>query len=240
MPLPEYVVSDPNQKTPMWFSTFSPALEEWGPTILEYVTDYFTKLGYLRLVGFPIVKYEISDDKGLPHFHIADGYLDRHKLHKFIKEFARWANRTFDKHLTKHGDMSKGFSFRVFKVPHRQTINSNVLRGKALIDHYLTSPTKVKSTEGANYTLELTDWSVTTYLADEKARLDEMPDDDYCKPLAIDTYDRHKKYASKFARKFAHNPRAKLDHWLLENDVPFTRMADPTWQAKKWPVSPPR
>jgi len=222
----------------MWLATFSPVLEEWGPTVLEFIVDYFDKLGYLRHPGFPIVKFEIADDSGLPHFHIADGYLDRKKLHMFIKRFSVWINRTFDKQATKHGAMDKGFSFRVFKVPYRETHNANVLRGKQLIDHYLYSPTKLKSTDGANYTLELTGWSVSTYLAARKARIDELADGDYCKPYAIESYDRMKKYAAKFGRVFAHHPRAKLDHWLLENDVPFSRMANPAWQDKKWPVSP--
>lgn len=238
MPLPEYVVSDPNQKTPMWFSTFSPALEEWGPTILEYVTQYFAKLGYLRLVGFPIVKYEISDDKGLPHFHIADGYLDRHKLHKFIKDFARWANSTFDKRLTNHGDMEKGFSFKVFKVPFRQTINANVLRGKALIDHYLTSPTKLKSTDGANYTLELTGWSIATYLAAQKAEIDRPDIDPEWQQFLNKLYEANKAYAAKFARRFRHESRATLDQFILENKVSFDRIANTI--DKRWPVSPSR
>ena len=119
MPLPEYNVRNPNEKTPMWLATLSPCLEEWGPTILEYIVDYFNKAGYIRHPGFPIVKFEIADASGLPHFHVSDGYIDRHKLHLFIKRFAVWANRTFDKQATKHGDMAKGFSFRVFKVPYR-------------------------------------------------------------------------------------------------------------------------
>jgi len=238
MPLPEYVLKNSDEKTPMWFSTFCPALEEWGPIILDYVNDWFHKAGYIRLPGFPIVKFEISDDKGLPHFHIADGYTDRHKLHKFIKEFKKWSNRTFDKQLTKHGDMDKGFSFRVFRVPYRQTINSNVLRGKQLIDHYLTAPTKLKSTDGEFYTLELTDWSVSTYLADKKAEIDRWPEGSEWQQFLIGMYEANKAYAAKFQRYFRHEKRATLDRFILENKVPLARIA--TQLDKRWPVSPPR
>ena len=36
----------------------------------------------------------------------------------------------------------KEFSFRMFAVPTTQTLNAKVLRGAALINHYLENPTK--------------------------------------------------------------------------------------------------
>lgn len=157
------------QKYPATLSTIGPAREEWGDAILEFVHDFW-KNQYLFDVGFPRLKFEVSND-GYPHFHLALMFAvpSHNKAPKYAMFARRMKNflRAYQADKRSLGyDPKTELSFRMYAVPVVETHNAKVLRGAALMHHYLDTPTKEKSTDGKDFTIELDGFNVAQYLAE--------------------------------------------------------------------------
>lgn len=135
------------------FGTIGPAREEWGDGILTHINAYWQSFATYKADFLPRLKFETSNE-GYPHFHIALMFQERTKYREFIKSLQKYMSQ-FKKDKPTGYDKTKEFSIRLFSVPIKESVNSKVLRGADLINHYLDNPTKEKSTDGNNFTLEL-------------------------------------------------------------------------------------
>lgn len=156
--------------------TIGPARDHWGPDLLAYILAFW--LGK-ALISLCRLKFETSND-GYMHFHLAlmavmNGRgppmtkFDR-ALHKYMDKLRPFKPAGYDK--------AKHFSIAFYKVPITETLNTRILRGADLVNHYLDNPTKVKSTEGGNYQLVLEGFNTAYYLTEERrlAKLAESED----------------------------------------------------------------
>jgi len=150
-------------------STLGPAKEAWGSDICEWITQYWSKKA-LSQPGFPRLKFETSNE-GYPHFHLALMFTDRQKYATFTKDLQKYMLKYKDDKPSGYAK-EKQFSFRMFAVPTSETHNAKVLRGAALITHYLENPTKEKSTEGGNFVMEIEGFNAMQHIADLQAEAD--------------------------------------------------------------------
>ena len=155
---------NPESKYSCTFSTLGPVKEEWAPDILEWVRLYWVKV--VSEPGMPRLKFETSNT-GYPHFHLGMMFVDRQKYRMFIKELQKYMRRYKDDKPTNY-KKEKDFSFRMFAVPVVETHNAKVLRGAALIHHYLDNPTKEKSTEGGNFEVEIEGFNAVAFIRDKQ------------------------------------------------------------------------
>ena len=185
------------------FGTLGPVKEEWGDDILQFI-DHFWKNKAIMAMA-PRLKFEVSDDKQYPHFHLGLMFIDRQKYAMFIRAVQKFMSGKYKNEKPSGYSKEKGFSFRLFAVPYNEDVRGIRLTGKKLIDHYLDEPTKEKSTDGKNYTIELTGFNV----AAEVKRLTER-DPEYG--------DKLKKWLSKFAKyKWGEYGSPPLDKRFLGN-----------------------
>ena len=147
------------------FGTIGPVKEEWGEVTLHWVDEYWRKEG-AAYQTMPRIKFETSNE-GYQHFHIALYFQERQRFGMFVKRLQKWMSVTYKKEMGR----DKEFSIRLFQVPITEDINGKALRGEALINHYLDNPTKMKPTEGGNYTIELTGFNVHEYLKEHPEKL---------------------------------------------------------------------
>lgn len=140
------------------FGTIGPVKEEWGEVTLQWIDQYWRKegAGYQTM---PRLKYEVGND-GYQHFHIALYFQERQRFGMFVKRLQQWLGKMYKADLKRE----KEFSVRLFALPIKEDVNGVTLKGEALVNHYLDNPTKMKSTDGNNYTIELTGFNVHEYL----------------------------------------------------------------------------
>jgi len=216
-----------NLKPKALFATIIPACEDWGPALLAFHIAFWLGVA-ISVPGMPVVKFEKGSELKTPHFHIGDCFFTGHQLTRYCKALTNYVRKTFDKVKPQgFGNDHKGISVQLFLVPTKETIHTNVLRGADLVQHYLFTPTKVKSVEGGTYRLDLTDWSVGQYLADLKTQLS---DPDYMH--SIFNYDPEKQYAIllAYAQKYVKYARThnmpELSKLILENRPDIKSLED--------------
>lgn len=149
---------------PCILGTIGPAKEEWGEVILQFVNDYWKDKAVYHHTMPPRIKFEVSDDKSYPHFHIGLMFTERQKYAMFVRKLQQFMKQ-FAKDKPKGYDQDKEFSIRLFAVPCTEQVNQNILRGADLINHYLDNPTKEKSTDGKNFQVELTGFNISRFIS---------------------------------------------------------------------------
>lgn len=209
LPIKPFVVNENGKKRyPKYtctLSTIGPVREEWGPEILDWIIAFFHKFGVVWEFK-PRLKFETSDT-GYPHFHLGERSVNLKTYGGFISQLQKYMRKFKDVKPTGYAH-DKDFSIRVFRVPIVETHNSKVLRGKDLIQHYLDSPTKEKSTEGGSWTMEIPGFDpegfISAFGAEAQARMN--------------------KYLSKYRRYAATHDVIPLSSHILGNQPPLHRL----------------
>ena len=149
--MPLYAIK-PTKSYRIVFGTIGPVEEEWGQDILEFTDQYWRSRGSIYDPAFPPrLKFELSND-GYPHFHIGLAFQVKTGVVKYATAIRKYlAKRPKPARYSKE----KGYSCRLFAVPAKSPDHDTGLYGTALINKYLDSPTKEKSTEGKNFTINL-------------------------------------------------------------------------------------
>ena len=159
-----------SNKYPAVFCTLGPVKEEWGDAVMAFTHQYWRTVWAYDPAYTPRLKFEISNT-GYPHFHLALMFAcptpdKRPKFRMFWKKMRAMLSTTYGNHAKPPGySHEKGYSFRLFAVPCTQHVNSKILHGGALMDHYLDEPTKEKSIDGQNFTIELDGFNAYDHIA---------------------------------------------------------------------------
>lgn len=144
------------EKYKVVFGTIGPAEEEWGEDLLSWIGDYWTGKAIVD-PDMPIrLKFETSND-GYKHFHLAMMFTERVRFGMFVKALQKYMRKF------KNG-RHKDYSIRLFMVPYKESHNDNVLRGPALVRHYLENPTKEKDTGGGNFVVDIEGFNTGAYV----------------------------------------------------------------------------
>ena len=159
MPLPDMPMKHDRQ---CLFATIGPAREEWGEDIHAFVVAFWTRRVHFHHTMQPRLKFEVGDKKGYNHFHLGVYLARPTKWQSFLNALKKHM-RKYQNEKPPGYNRSKGFSICFFAVPCSQTINSRILRGADLINHYLDNPTKQKCTDGGNWQLHLAGFSVSHF-----------------------------------------------------------------------------
>lgn len=153
-------------KYPCLFGTLSPMREEWGEAILNWIVHHFRDVQphiYHPDLPSPRLKFEISNKTMCPHFHLGLYFTEPIKVDGFINRMQKYLARyKHDKPAPYNKELN--FSFRLFIVPFLESINGKVLRGATLINTYLDNPTKLKSTDGVNFSVQLDNFNVGAHI----------------------------------------------------------------------------
>lgn len=156
---------DPLQKYTHTFWTIGPAQEDWGPFIIQFTDEYWRTRASYDMDNPPRLKFETSND-GYKHFHLGLCLLDRQKWKHFANCLNAFLMRTYPR-----DPPTLGYSVTAFRVP-AQKVGALTLKGSALVNHYLDNPTKLKPTDGSNFTIELSDdWNIYRHITDYSKRL---------------------------------------------------------------------
>lgn len=212
--------SNPKFKNSACFATISPACEDWGPAILQYHHSHWTSQGAISVDSMPRVKFEIGP-QGSPHIHIGDVWHTRHLLGRYLKSLTAFIRETYDSLKPDFGDRNKGISVQLYLVPTKEEIGSRVLRGASLINTYLDNPKKEKSTDGGNFTLDITDWTLGSHLSFVQSLAKSDPDiPDFYQA----SYDRQTAYAKKYLKAQKSKKLPDLDQRIIENQPDITHL----------------
>lgn len=148
------------------FGTIGPVKEEWGPDVLTWVNAFWAQRAVYASDYPARLKFETSNE-GYPHFHIGVMLQERTKFNMFVTRLQKFLVQ-YKKDKPNGYDKNKEFSVRLFAVPTVETHNRRVLRGKALIDHYLDEPTKEKSVDGGNWQIEVEGFNAARHIEQEE------------------------------------------------------------------------
>lgn len=209
-------------------TTIGPVKEEWAGDLLKWVMAFWQKSGVVWEAP-PRLKFEISDDKKYPHFHLGEKSVRRKPYAAFVNQLQVYMKKYKDEKPSGY-DKKVGFSITPFIVPcsEKTASSAKVLRGMALIDHYLDNPTKEKDTGGGNYVLEVVGFNAAEYIANERAEIAQLGDPEivdkhtreYIK-LRLEMVQRMTQWLSKYYKSSASSELVPLSKLLLESQPPL-------------------
>lgn len=220
------------------FGTIGPVKEEWGDAITQYIDSFWkgrAVLSYNRL------KFEVSNT-GYPHFHLALQFTDRQRYGMFVRHLQNFLGKQFKHDKPAGYGREKQFSVRLFNVPCTEVVNGKQLRGVALVDHYLDNPTKEKSTDGQNYSIEFDGLNVAEEIRDWRTDAQHLENRDPkslfyksdCELAALKraASDAMEAYAKAYARRQRYTDLPPLDKFLLHNRPSIDRVAE-MWKIQQ-------
>lgn len=220
--------SNPNDKPSAVLATIIPAREEWGDEILAFIKAFWAGKA-IHAPGFPLVKFETSLTEA-PHFHYADVWLDgRHHQGRFIRAMKKFLLKYKDDKPVGPDDRydnGKQISFRVYRVPTKESINQNVLRGGDLVRHYLYNPTKEKSTDGKSFTLDLLSFDLGKYLEDSRHEAELLDSRDLqSSGYWMQSHQNRLKYVKKYVKYAATHSLPPLDNFVIDNQPNIEKLS---------------
>lgn len=214
------------QPYPAIFASLGPVKPDWLPDILNFIHEYWTGRAIYHPDMPPRIKFETSN-LGYPHCHVAIMWTSRQYLAIFNRRVQKYMQRY--KHVKPAGYSKElDFSFRMYQVPITELIGNRSLRGAALVNHYLDNPTKCKSTDGVNHTIELTDFNAGAYIV----HLRELADDPYESQFC--DYKARATKAEKWAKRYyayckTHDMPDLIKTFHALDDCPDLLNAERSW-----------
>jgi len=205
-------------------TTIGPAREEWGEDLIKWIMAFWQKTGVVWEAA-PRLKFEISDDKKYPHFHLGEKSVAQKPYAAFVKQLQKYMSKYQKAKPPGYAKDSK-FSIRCYAVPCSQTTirSSKVLRGMDLINHYLDVPTKEKDVGGGNFVLEVEGFNATEHIAIcrlEAAKWEHNPD---YQAVLLKNVQRMEQWLSKYYKTSASEELVPLSKLLLDSQPPLKQV----------------